>query len=82
MTMALSTQSLTFLMIPSYYRGRGPGDDPDRNEWWFQPIWEMNEMYYFASFPGQGDAEVHHDNDDDCGDDGEEPSLNRSRVDF
>lgn len=44
-------------------------------------------MYYFASFPGQvgqGDAEVHHDNDDDCGDDDldntQEPSLKRSRI--
>ena len=42
-------------------------------------------MYYFASFPGQGDVEVHHANDDDSGnDDGldimSEPNLKRSRV--
>ena len=41
-------------------------------------------MYYFASFPGQGDVEVHHANDEDSGnDDGlemSEPNLKRSRV--
>lgn len=69
------------LMLP----GGGPGDDPDRLDWWYPPIWEMHEMYYFASFPGQGDVEVHHANDDDSGnDDGldimSEPNLKRSRV--
>ena len=30
------------LMLP----GGGPGDDPDRNEWWYHPLWEIPDEHY------------------------------------
>eukprot|EP00435_Cladocopium_sp_Y103_P014368 s316_g3.t1 len=82
------SDSADTLMLP----GGGPGDDPDRLDWWYPPIWELQDLYYFSSLPmpnqcldnsglDGGNSSDDVDDDDDDGSHGQPMKRRRLDVD-
>lgn len=63
--------------------GGGAGDDPDRHDWWWAPLWEFDEYYICHLYHPWGELEEDQEPEHLPGDDPdppEEPSLKRSRL--